>query len=638
MRMALGSLWVVSVAFGMGGAGAGEQGGWYVLTAEDRERIRGSAATDWGRDIVEHIKGNVEDRRAFPLSAPASEAGHFHHYFCPVHNSIFQLDIGSPRRHFCPHCDAHHEGRRYDLGWIMLYNSRNQQFMQHCMFLHIVTGEASYLEHIRDLLLDYARRYPAWEIHGHDMEPGAWYGGRMASQTLDEAVWASHVAPAFVEALPVMTDAQARTIRDHLLRPMAETIRRNQAGGNWQVWHNSGKAAIAIALRDEELLETALRAPGHGYDHMMAVGLTAEGWWEERSPGYHFYPLHAMLMTADAVRCRGMDLYDGRLMRMFRAPLHFVYADLAFPAHNDGWHGLSLVNQASLYAWAAMRFEDARLREVLARCITRELPRSVLSLHAGRDVEPDPSPLRLPSYLYPDTGVGFLRHGGRTVVLKFGPHGGGHGHPDKLSISIHDGVREILPDLGSSGYGSPDHGGWYVRSVAHNTVVVDQADQRPAAGKLVAFEARDDGGVIEASCDTAYDGVAMRRRLELKGPLLTDLFVCRAAGVRVFDYVLLLPEPLTPGPGAEPARLPVAAGYGRIEDARQWPMQGPVSFPVGGAVVTLTSEGETVLITGRAPGVPASAAITSSRLPCYPLLVRTRGECMRVTATWRFSD
>lgn len=48
-----------------------------------------------------------------------------------------------------------------------------------------------------------------------------------------------------------------------------------------------------------------------------------------------------------------------------------------------------------------------------------------------------------PSVHFKETGYAVLRSGTKTVVMKYGPHGGGHGHPDKLSISIHDGERRL---------------------------------------------------------------------------------------------------------------------------------------------------------------------------------------------------
>lgn len=78
-----------------------------------------------------------------------------------------------------------------------------------------------------------------------------------------------------------------------------------------------------------------------------------------------------------------------------------------------------------------------------------------------------------------------LRSDTRTVVLKFGGEGIGHGHPDKLSIAIHDGKRELISDFGTSGYGVPDYLKWYKRSLSHNTVTVDAKDQKEVQEKLL---------------------------------------------------------------------------------------------------------------------------------------------------------
>lgn len=83
-----------------------------------------------------------------------------------------------------------------------------------------------------------------------------------------------------------------------------------------------------------------------------------DGWWGEGSPTYHYYPLRAMLLSADAVRCRNINLYDRKLYKMLVAPASGVYADLYFPAHNDGWYGESLIAQVSLYEIACQRYNN----------------------------------------------------------------------------------------------------------------------------------------------------------------------------------------------------------------------------------------------------------------------------------------
>lgn len=610
---------------------------WSFFSKEDRQQLVQSAKSPWGEPIVAALRAIVEERLTHAMVVPEREAGHFHHYFCPEHKRILEFRWESPNAHLCPDGEHTLTGDAYDNAWIGMVHGRNRQFLHTCALLHVITGERRFAEYIRWMLLEYAARYPEYRLHGHDMRP-AIYGGRMLCQTLDESVWAADVAPAFVEALTIFSAAETRTVRDRLFRPMAETIYANRAGGNWQVWHNAGLAALAVALEDPHWLSIALDDPEHGYHAMLDKGVTREGFWDERSPGYHFYPLQAMLKTAEAVRCRGIDLYDARLRAMCTGPVQCVYPDLSFPAHNDGWHGVSLVNQAPLYELAALRFSDSFLQQVVAKAYARGARRDWAALLRNEEIIPDPSPLQLESCVLEDTGVAFLRHAGRTVVLKFGPYGGGHGHPDKLSITIHDGTREIVPDLGTTGYGVPDHVAWYRKTLAHSTVVVDRADQQPVAGTLVTFATAEDGATVTAECHQAYAGVVLRRTLELRGAILEDTFTAASEIEHDYDYVLILADPVTPAPTAIQATLPDLGGYERIRNAVTWSAHDRAFLTVGRVSLVISGPESFQLTTGQAPGVPGSFQLHSSMKPCYPLLVSVHAPSLKVKATWTFEE
>lgn len=609
---------------------------WTYYSDADRATIRESAQTDWGRAIMATMEKELDQRLAHDLTVPATEAGHFHHYFCPEHKRMLTFDIERPHEHLCDECGTYLTGERYDLAWIRMLHAQNQMYLLHNTFLGIVREDATYLERIRDMLMDYADKYPGYEIHGHNMEPDAWYGGRMLAQTLDESNWLVHAGPAFLEARSVMTDEEKATIRENLLRPMSNTILRNQTGGNWQCWHNFAHVILGLCLDDEELIDTGLNDPDHGYHHMLATEVTDEGWWGERSPGYHYYPLHAMLMTAEAVRCRGIDLYQDDLHLLFAGPLDSLFADLTFPSHNDGWHSQSVVKLASLYELAAVRFEDPLFFEILARSYARGERDSYQALIAGGTIEPDSSPLLLPSTLYPDTGVAFLRSASRTVCVKYGPHGGGHGHPDKLSIILHNGKEAVLPDLGTPGYGVPDYTAWYKRTVSHNTVVVDGQDQQPTSGELLEFEATESGGRVDVKCDSAYPGVHLRRTLTMEGDTVHDVLVAESTASHLYDFVFLLREPFPVPAETVEVEMPEGNGYDRIETLWAGELPTPATYDLASLTFTLSSDRPCLLIHGSAPGLPGTLQQDTVMQPVYPLIVRFNGEAARLKTTWTF--
>ena len=118
------------------------------------------------------------------------------------------------------------------------------------------------------------------------------------------------------------------------------------------------------------------------------------------------------------------------------------------------------------------------------------------------------------------------------LLMKYGVHGQGHGHFDKLHFVFFDGGNEVVPDYGFSRWINiePKFGGRYLpendtyamQTVAHNTVVVDQRTQNDAN------EARDEAvwperhffdatnpavQAMSAKTDKHYAGVAEQRTM-----------------------------------------------------------------------------------------------------------------------------
>jgi hypothetical protein len=102
--------------------------------------------------------------------------------------------------------------------------------------------------------------------------------------------------------------------------------------------------------------------------------------------------------------------------------------------------------------------------------------------------------------------------------LKYGPHGGGHGHPDKNSFVLYSRGKIVATDAGTHAYGSPLHRDWDKTTLAHNTLLVDEASQAPATGKCIAFGS--EHGVDYAITDAGaiYKGVKFTRSAAMLTP------------------------------------------------------------------------------------------------------------------------
>ena len=89
-------------------------------------------------------------------------------------------------------------------------------------------------------------------------------------------------------------------------------------------------------------------------------------------------------------------------------------------------------------------------------------------------------------------GVGILRDGKAQAVLKFGGHGGYHGHYDRLSLASYMNLRDDTTfhnnEYAWFGYGSFLFKMWVQTSMAHNMTVVDGRMQKPSQCECVYYE------------------------------------------------------------------------------------------------------------------------------------------------------
>jgi hypothetical protein len=86
-------------------------------------------------------------------------------------------------------------------------------------------------------------------------------------------------------------------------------------------------------------------------------------------------------------------------------------------------------------------------------------------------------------------GLAVLRAPGRYASLECGPAGGGHGHADRLHLTIYaDGVH-WLADPGTTSYVVPELA-WYRSTLAHNAPRLDGESQPSTAATCEAFDVR----------------------------------------------------------------------------------------------------------------------------------------------------
>ncbi|MPY17702.1 heparinase II/III domain-containing protein [Paenibacillus glucanolyticus] len=151
----------------------------------------------------------------------------------------------------------------------------------------------------------------------------------------------------------------------------------------------------------------------------------------------------------------------------------------------------------------------------------------------------DPTAGAVPSLVLPDSGFARLRTNdtsGIQALVDFGPHGGAHGHFDKLNLMLHVGHHPLSPDRGTVPYGSVLKKEWYPHTASHNTVTVGGRSQLPSQGKCMAYQAASDWSYIWVRADQAYDQGVLDRHLLLTEDWLLDWFEVELEEPQAIDW------------------------------------------------------------------------------------------------------
>jgi hypothetical protein len=302
----------------------------------------------------------------------------------------------------------------------------------------------------------------------------------------------------------------------------------------------------------------------------MEEGVLGDGMWREGSSGYHFFTLSGVWPLTEAARNCGRDLYGPKLRSMFDGPLALAMPDFVLPNFNDS-STVPLANEADIYELALARYGNAAYAPLLAQSNRR----GRLALLCGVTNLPIGASLAsLGSRNSPASGYAILQQGdgsGATwLCLKYGPHGGGHGHPDKNHFILYARGQIVAPDAGTHAYGSPLHTAWDKTTLAHNTLTVDEASQAPATGKCLAFGAERGVDYVMSDAGPIYPGVRLVRTAALLTSNLV-VFVDQVAAdkPRTLDLVYHQIGVWEQLPAGEPWTRSGTAGYRYFTGATQ---------------------------------------------------------------------
>jgi len=443
--------------------------------------------------------------------------------FCPEDGTALTFDPWSPTDHRCPHCGKSWRGERHDWSWVRYQHLWLAERAAHLAALAAVGGvdDRPAAARARDILNAYAQRY--WRYPNRDNVLGP---SRLFYSTYIESIWTcNYVAAAtLLRACDQLDEATARGV-NQVAEEAATLIGDYDEGfSNRQTWNNAALAAVAVWFEDEDLAQRVIEGETGLIAHLLR-GYGRDGMWYE-GENYHLFALRGMLTGAGWARLAGVDFTQDqrlaqRLHAALRAPTLTALPDYTYPARKDSRFGVSLAQPAYLELWeiglARLEQRDDLLPWVSALYRQAEPPTLQLleSYLHDAPVSRVPCPVsrsrlswwsllemlpELPaaeeswspqSVLLEGQGLAVLRRNGRYVSLECGPYGGGHGHPDRLQLTLHaDGVY-WLPDPGTGSYVAHDLF-WYRSTLAHNAPRLNGESQPLGNARCECFDDRGD--------------------------------------------------------------------------------------------------------------------------------------------------
>lgn len=569
---------------------------------------------------------------------------------CPADGAVLLFDPWSPERHRCPQCGQVYTGERHHGHWARAQHLWIAERAAHLATVGVLAEHEPAIRRARELLMAYRELY--FQLPNRDNVLGPTH---LFFSTYLESMW---ILNFFLAAHLLRESGQLPEDEEEVLHTIGEESafligEFNEGMSNRQTWNSAALTALSVWFGDEELAQTAIEGRTGLLGHL-ADGFGDDGMWYE-GENYHLFALRGLLIGMGWARLAGVNLIpDDRsathLARALLAPAWSALPDLTFPARKDSRYGVSLAHPAYLESWengwavlgdrapdelaawlqalypvpvTPAQTYDAYLHEA-GETVRSPRTRADLSSWALLTMAPslpdEVEPWTPPSIYLPGQGLAVLRAGSRYVSLECGATGGGHGHPDRLHLTVHaDGVH-WLADPGAGSYVSRDLF-WYRSTVAHNAPRLDGHSQPAGSAVCRAFEADESWGwtvgafgdatrTVIAGPEWIYDRLAVEseesRLVELPWHLAGDSTV------------------ETPG-----SWTPVAFDDEFIRNAAQFTPAAPgpvvIRSTEGSASVRLWLDGGD-LIRAECPGLPGR----SEWRPIY--LLRRQGKAVHFTA------
>jgi hypothetical protein len=391
---------------------------------------------------------------------------------------------------------------------------------------HWRTGDEKYARAWAHQLLDWVAKNPR--------HPASAYAWRSIETGHRATSWTS-VFQYFIDT-PVMTPQHLVVFLGSMHEHATLLIGEYSAGSNWSVIEAQGLLHAAVCFPEFRDAERWQREAVRRLNAEITNQVHPDGHQRELSIIYHGNALQNFRGSYELARMNRLDhlfpsAFHERLERMAEVFMKLAMPDGTLPMFGSAWM------RSEGHAWSTLReWADVFNRADFRYLATR-----------GREGRPP----RQTAFALRDSGLYSMRSGwdenATCLILKCGPDGGVHSHPDNGTFELYAGGRRLMPDSGVYIYSGDDEArNWFRQSRVHQTLTLDGRNIAYAPRRLL-WETSGDHDILVVE-NRSYPDLTHRRAV---------IFVNRT-------YFLIIDEALGEAEGELRLHYQLAPGRHRL--------------------------------------------------------------------------
>ncbi|HQO69151.1 MAG TPA: heparinase II/III family protein [Clostridia bacterium] len=499
---------------------------------------------DTNSSIYDSIKDSTDEFITTYHDSVDWKAGWGHDFHCDYCSGALTFDIKNRGIYKCSICKKENSGDRKDWAWTTSYRSTSCAYVKYAGILYSITKQSKYIDYIRKVMNFLTDNYEKFE----SFAPNLRFLGRYTGTGLSDAANTMSLLYGIDAAQDHLTKAELDKWHKGFFTPQADMFDffANKIY-NIPLWQKVSEANIGVFFKDEEIIKRAFYSK-FGIMDQLRRGVTQDGMWFETSTGYHFFGLAAtaellLLCQRNEVLC--IPEHD-ELMKIiesqFMFPLKIMFKNGCIANPCDSGLDMDIFKYQNAYVKACALFDNPYFKQVLGYIkYKQKQPKTLDEILYGIEYDECDHLPDFGSNNFEDSFCSILKNDVTELYLKTGIKTICHSHPDVMTMEMAFYGDLVSKDIGSAGYSSQIFYEWQHKTIAHNTVVINQKDQTyTPVGEGIwpegMIEYYDDNHII-AKSKNVYECVDYIRDMKIDSNKVFDVFNIKAVEELEMDYV-----------------------------------------------------------------------------------------------------